>query len=87
MHGTEAVDNATRDMPPLPRYAYHPREVAEMTGVSERYIWFLIERGDLIAVPLGRGRKVLDTDLRAFLERLRTEAVAAQEHAESGAGQ
>lgn len=87
MHGTEAVDNAIRDRVPLPRYAYKPAEVAEILGVSERYVGLLIERGDLVAVQLGRGRKVTDGDLKAYIEKLRGEAITAQENAEAGAGQ
>lgn len=83
MHGTDAVENAIRDRVPLPRYAYKPAEVAEVLGVSQRYVELLIERGDLVAVPLGRGRKVLEQDLKAYIEKLRGEAITAQENAEA----
>lgn len=87
MDGTEAVENAIRDRVPLPRYAYHPREVAQVLGVSESYVHLLIARGDIVAIQLGKGRKVTDQDLKAYVEKLRGEAITAQEHAESGAGQ
>lgn len=78
MHGTEALDAAIRRTVPLPRYAYHPREVAEMLDVSERYVCTLIDKGELPSVPLGRGRKVLHDDLMVFLAALRDDEARAR---------
>lgn len=84
MHGTQALEDAIRRIAPLPRYAYHPKEVAEVLSVSERYVMTLIDRGELISVPLGRGRKVLHDDLMAFIGKLRADEVRARATAAGG---
>lgn len=84
MHGTQALEDAILRTLPLPRYAYHPREVAEMIGVSERYVVGLIDSGDLPSIPLGKGRKILHEDLMTFLKALRDDEAQARAAAIGG---
>lgn len=63
--------------PTSSRLAYKPAEVAERLGVSVRYVWTLIETGELNTVPLAGRKMVLAEDLDAFIERLKAERDAA----------
>lgn len=73
-------------MPPLPRYAYRVAEVAEMLGnVSERYVWTLIQSGELPSTMIAKKRMVLHDDLQAFLARLRADEQRARAAAAGGA--
>lgn len=57
----------------VPRRAFKPSEVAEQLGVSERYVYTLIETGELKAVKLAGRLSVLSEDLDAFIEVLKKE--------------
>lgn len=63
----------------VPRRAYKPSEVAEILGVSKRYVYTLIEAGELMAVKQANGRlQILSEDLDAFIEVLKKEREKAQ---------
>jgi excisionase family DNA binding protein len=57
----------------VPRRAFKPSEVATQLGVSERYVYTLIETGELKSVPLAGRKQVLAEDLDAFIEVLKAE--------------
>jgi excisionase family DNA binding protein len=59
------------------RISYKPVEVADLLGVSERYVWTLIETKELKAVRLAGRKMVLREDLEAFVEKLKAERDAA----------
>jgi len=56
----------------LPRVAYRPREAAEVTGLSLRFLYYAIQHKDLPTVRVGRCRLITEKALREWLER-RTE--------------
>ncbi len=58
----------------LPRVAYRPREAAEVTGLSVRFLYYAIQHKDLPTVRVGRCRLITEKALREWLER-KTEAV------------
>lgn len=88
MQSTDATDGTT-ELPPIRRplvdlrtgepiedprrLAFKPAEVAERLGVGERYVWTLIETGELKSVKLANRRMVLAEDLDAFIEVLKAE--------------
>ena len=72
----EVVDGVTRR-------AFKPGEVAIQLGVSERYVWTLIESGDLLAIPLAGRKMVLAEDLESFINRLKKERDKARDKAGS----
>jgi excisionase family DNA binding protein len=43
-------------------------EVAELLGVTRRYVWRLARDGELPYVPLGKYRKFDPCDVRSFIE-------------------
>jgi excisionase family DNA binding protein len=53
----------------LPRVAYRPREVAEVTGLSLRFLCYAIQHKDLPTVRVGRCRLITEKALREWLER------------------
>jgi excisionase family DNA binding protein len=57
----------------LPRVAYRPREAAEVTGLSLRFLYYAIQHKDLPTVRVGRCRLITEKALREWLER-KTEA-------------
>jgi hypothetical protein len=64
---------------------WSPEDVArKLGGLSRRYVYTLMDRGDLDTVPIGRRRMVPDTSLRAYVDRLHAEAKALRE-AKAGA--
>lgn len=52
----------------LQKLAFTLREVAALTGISERSLWTQINTGKLPSVRVGRCLRVLRKDLDAFLE-------------------
>lgn len=44
---------------PLVTRSYRPREVADMLGISERAVRDAVYRGELKALRLGEGRKMI----------------------------
>jgi excisionase family DNA binding protein len=53
------------------RLLYKVPEVAHLLGgVTERYVWTLLERGDLRSVKIGRLRLVKREDLQSFIAGL-----------------
>ena len=59
----------------LPRVAYRPREAAEVTGLSVRFLYYAIQHKDLATIRVGRGRLITEKALRDWLDR-KTEAPA-----------
>jgi len=59
----------------LPRVAYRPREAAEVTGLSVRFLYYAIQQKDLPTIRVGRCRLITENALREWLER-KTEPVA-----------
>jgi excisionase family DNA binding protein len=57
----------------LPRVAYRPREAAEVTGLSLRFLYYAIQHKDLATIRVGRCRLITEKALRDWLER-KTEA-------------
>ena len=57
----------------LPRVAYRPREAAEVTGLSLRFLYYAIQHKDLPTIRVGRCRLITEKALREWLER-KTEA-------------
>ena len=53
----------------LPRVAYRPREAAEVTGLSLRFLYYAIQHRDLPTVRVGRCRLITEKALREWLER------------------
>lgn len=61
--------------PPSPvvdRLTYRPSEVAQMTGLSEPFIYKLIADGEIPSVRVGRSICVLRDDLVGFMQARRT---------------
>lgn len=71
MHGT--TNNATHD---VGRLAHRLQEVADRLAVSKRTVYRLIERGELSAVTVGADLRILESDLVAYIERLKGGAAA-----------
>src|SRR6266403_6375392 len=61
----------------LPRVAYRPREAAEVTGLSLRFLYYAIQHKDLPTVRVGRCRLITEKALREWLER-KTESTGTQ---------
>jgi len=59
----------------LQRVAYRPRETAEVTGLSLRFLYYAIQQKDLPSIRVGRCRLISDKALREWLER-KAEATA-----------
>lgn len=57
----------------LPRVAYRPREAAEVTSLSLRFLYYAIQQKDLPTIRVGRCRLITEKALREWLER-KTEA-------------
>ncbi len=49
-------------------------EVAERLAVSQRTVQYLVERGQLRAIRIGRSRRVTEGELRAFVAAREREA-------------
>ncbi len=49
-------------------------EVAERLAVSQRTVQYLVERGQLRALRIGRARRVTESELRAFIAAREREA-------------
>src|ERR1700721_1887847 len=62
----------------LPRVAYRPREAAEVTGLSLRFLYYAIQHKDLPTVRVGRCRLITEKALREWLGR-KTEATVQTE--------
>ena len=43
----------------LPRVAYRPREAAEATGLSLRFVYYAIQHKDLLTIRVGRWRLII----------------------------
>lgn len=66
----------------MTRRAYAVPEVAELLGgVTERFVWHLIEDGSLPSIKIGRRRLVPAEDLDAYIKGLRDDAQRAREAA------
>lgn len=48
----------------LPRVAYRPREAAEVTGLSLRFLYYAIQHKDLPTIRVGRCRLITEKALR-----------------------
>jgi excisionase family DNA binding protein len=57
----------------LARVAYRPREAAEVTGLSVRFLYYAIQHKDLATIRVGRCRLITEKALREWLDR-KTEA-------------
>ena len=44
------------------------REVAELLGVSERWVWFRVKEGTLLVIRLGGVKRIPLSDLERFVE-------------------
>lgn len=64
-----------------PSLSYTLAEAAEELRVTERFIYNLIERGDLISYMPGRKRLVSVESVKAYLKRLAKEEKALRERA------
>lgn len=53
----------------LQRVAYRPREAAEVTGLSVRFLYYAIQHKDLPTIRVGRCRLITEKALREWLER------------------
>jgi excisionase family DNA binding protein len=53
----------------LQRVAYRPREAAEVTGLSLRFLYYAIQQKDLPTIRVGRCRLITEKALREWLER------------------
>jgi excisionase family DNA binding protein len=53
----------------LQRVAYRPREAAEVTGLSLRFLYYAIQQKDLPSIRVGRCQLISDKALREWLER------------------
>lgn len=60
----------------LPRLAYAPAEVATVLGLSRSKVMALLGDGTIPSVKIDRSRRVLHTDLVAWLEGLRADGDA-----------
>lgn len=64
----------------MPREQYQTvREVAERLKVSEATVRHWVRDGDLRAIDIGKGWRIADSDLEAFLTAHETRARAAAE--------
>jgi excisionase family DNA binding protein len=70
MHGsTREITPSGGSVPE--RIAHGVPEIAQLLGgVSERYVWTLIEAGDLESFTVGRRRMVRRTAIDEFIDRL-----------------
>jgi excisionase family DNA binding protein len=77
--------NAPPDRSEIPqRDAYPVPEVAALLGgVTPRYVWKLIDSGELPSFKVGARRLVARTDLDAYIARLRADEQRAREAAAS----
>jgi len=48
------------------------REAGERLGVTERTIWNLVNRGELLSVRVGRSVRIDPVDLRAYIDGCKT---------------
>jgi excisionase family DNA binding protein len=55
------------------KYLLKPAEVAALLNVSERYVYVLIEQGDLRTVTLANRQMIFSDELKAFVEKLRAD--------------
>ena len=53
----------------LPRVAYRPREAAEVTGLSLRFLYYAIQQKDLPTIRVGRCRLITEKALREWVDR------------------
>ena len=53
----------------LARVAYRPREAAEVTRLSVRFLYYSIQQKDLAKIRVGRCRLITEKALREWLER------------------
>ena len=61
------MSNAVEEV--VDAYTYGLSRVAQLTGLSERFLAKLIARGDVPSIKIGRRRLVLAKELKAFLDR------------------
>jgi len=47
--------------------ALRPRDAARMLSISERKLWQLAQRGEILSLTIGKCRRYRTSDLRAFL--------------------
>ncbi len=52
-----------------PKLAWRPRELAEATGMSKRFIYEEIRLGNLRAIKLGRARAIRASDADEWLAK------------------
>ncbi len=81
MHGNGYVvpvhDNAASNSPALgngDQVAYSTEHAARLLDLSRRQIWYLIQRGDLDTIKIGRSRRIPRASLLAYIESLRAAA-------------
>jgi excisionase family DNA binding protein len=53
---------------------YRPAEAAQSLGLSRTRVYQLMQAGELASVKVGSSRRILATDLDAFVRRLRSES-------------
>ncbi len=53
----------------LARVAYRPREAAEVTGLSVRFLYYSIQQKDLAKIRVGRCQLITEKALPEWLER------------------
>lgn len=75
MHGSPQTLSAD-DRGPGPLLHSVPK-VAELLSVTPRYVWLMIDRGELKSVKIGTRRLVPAEDLREFINRLREDEAQA----------
>ncbi|MFI5839414.1 helix-turn-helix domain-containing protein [Catenuloplanes sp. NPDC051500] len=83
MHGTDTLNTATRSTVDLSdeQRAYKVKEVAQLISVTERYVWHLVGTGVLPSLKIGNSRRILRSDLDAYLDSLRADEQQAREYA------
>jgi excisionase family DNA binding protein len=56
------------------RLLLRPREAASLLAISERKLWSLTQRGDIPPVRIGKSVRYDPADLRAWIERQKSES-------------
>lgn len=72
MHGTEITGSPANGGMPT-RRAHSIPEVASLLGITDRFVWTLIKRGDLESIKIGARRVVPVESIDSFIERRREE--------------
>lgn len=81
MHQSKVTDAPSKRSIPR-REAYPVPEVAVLLGgVSVRYVWKIVDTGELPSFKTGERRLVAHDDLRAYIAALREDELKAREAA------